>query len=104
MTSIENGCFGLCAVETSDNEHLETKRQIECLRQKLGDSWLGAVPDVLGIPGPTSDVGNEQRHEAQAWLDSQQCPSPVVQVHLSQSPFQDIPTSEVIVSYLLYSC
>lgn len=65
-------------------EHLETKRQIESLREKLGDNWLVGVPSALGLPESTQPVASSsyQCHEAQAWLDSQQRPP---QINSNQS-------------------
>ncbi|XP_059491192.1 serine/threonine-protein kinase 11-interacting protein isoform X2 [Neocloeon triangulifer] len=55
---------------------VETKKQIESLREKLGESWLGGVTGVLGLPSDQNESGNvEERFEAEAWLDSQQKPS-----------------------------
>ncbi|KAF4519903.1 hypothetical protein B566_EDAN008279 [Ephemera danica] len=70
------------SLDTS-TEHLETKRQIESLREKLGDNWLVSVPGALGLPESTEAVASSsyQCHEAQAWLDSQQRPPQVTSNH-----------------------
>jgi hypothetical protein len=54
---------------------IETRKQIESLREKLGETWLGGVPNVLGLPEEELPADNvEERFEAQAWLDSHQKP------------------------------
>ncbi|XP_065348714.1 serine/threonine-protein kinase 11-interacting protein isoform X1 [Cloeon dipterum] len=58
---------------------VDTKKQIETLREKLGESWLGGVTNVLGLPAENNGAGNtSEKFDAVAWLESQQRPDVVV--------------------------